>query len=91
MVGAVEPGVSIIRWSTDGLYLFLQRAEPQRHSATILRMHVRTAHTEILRVLKPADPSAVLSGLTRVSADGESYAYSFQRDLSTLYLVRGVK
>ena len=84
-------GVSIIRWSTDGLYLFLQRAEPQRHSATILRMHVRTAHTEIWRVLKPADPTAVLSGLTRVSADGESYAYSFQRDLSTLYLVRGVK
>jgi serine/threonine protein kinase len=91
VVGAVEPGVSIIRWSADGVYLFLQRAEPERHSATILRMNVRSGHTEIWRVLKPADPSAVLSGLTRVSGDGESYAYSFQRDLATLYLVKGVK
>jgi len=90
-VDAVDPGVSIIRWSTDERYLFLQRMQAERRSATILRMDVRTGHAEIWRELKPPDPTTLLYGLARISADGKSYAYSFQRDLATLYLVKGVK
>jgi Tol biopolymer transport system component len=90
-IGAVEPGVSVIRWSGDGRNLFLQRTQADRPSATILRMDVRTGHTEIWRELKPPDPTALLFNTARLSADGKSYAYSFQRDLATLYLVKGVK
>jgi len=90
-VGAVEPGVSIIRWSGDRRYLFLQRVQGNLRSATILRMDVLSGHQEIWRDLKLADPAALFFGLARISADGKSYAYSFQRDLATLYLVKGVK
>ncbi|HXA67606.1 MAG TPA: protein kinase [Bryobacteraceae bacterium] len=90
-VGAVEPGVSIIRWSGDRRYLFLQRVQGNLRSATILRMDVRSGHQEIWRDLKLVDPAALFFGLARISADGKSYAYSFQRDLATLYLVKGVK
>jgi len=91
VIGAVEPGVSVIRWSGDGRSLFLQSTQADRRRATILRMDVRTGHTEIWRELRPPDPTALLFNMARLSADGKSYAYSFQRDLATLYLVKGVK
>jgi hypothetical protein len=90
-LGAVEPGVSIIHWSGDGRYLFLQRTRAERRSAILLRLDLRSGQTEIWRELKPPDPTALMSGLARLSADGKSYAFSFQRDLATLYLVKGVK
>ena len=90
-VGAVDPNVSIIRSSNDGRYIFLQRAQDKRRSAAILRMDVRTGHQEVWRELKLVDPAALFFGSARLSADGKSYAYSFQRDLATLYLVKGVK
>jgi len=90
-LGAVDPNVSIIRSSGDGRYLFLQRSQEKRRSATILRVDVRTRHQEVWRELKLVDPAALFFGTARISADGRSYAYSFQRDLATLYLVKGVK
>jgi len=89
--GAVEPNVSVIRFSGDGHYLFLQRAQGKRRIAAILRMDVRTGHQEVWRELKLVDPAALYYGTARVSADGKSYAFSFQRDLATLYLLKGVK
>lgn len=90
-LGKVEPDVSVIRSSGDGRYLFLQRAQNKRPSATILRMDVRTGRQEVWRELKLVDPAALFFGMARISADGKAYAYSFQRDLATLYLVTGVK
>ena len=89
--GTVDPEVSIIRWSGDGRYLFLQKTQAERRSATLLRFDIRSGRSEIWRELKPPDPTALFSGLARLSADGKSYAYSFQRDLATLYLVTGVR
>jgi hypothetical protein len=45
----------------------------------------------VWRELKLVDPAALFFGTARLSADGKSYAYSFQRDLAILYLVKGVK
>jgi hypothetical protein len=39
--------------------------------------------------LKLVEPAALFFGSARLSADGKSYAFSFQRDLATLYLVKG--
>jgi hypothetical protein len=83
--------VSIIRFNGDGRYLFLQRAQDKRRNAAILRVDVRTGRRELWRDLKLVDPAALYYGQARVSADGTSYAFSFQRDLATLYVVTGVK
>jgi Tol biopolymer transport system component len=90
-VGAVEPGVFVIRFSGDGRYLFLGRAQEKMRNATILRMDVRTGHTEVWQELKLTDPVESFFGPVRLTPDGKSYAYSFQRDSDTLYLVKGVK
>ncbi|MGP0071233.1 MAG: protein kinase domain-containing protein [Bryobacteraceae bacterium] len=90
-LGAVGPGISVIRWSGDGAHLFLQRGDAEHRSETILRMDVPSGHTEIWRDLKLPDRTGFFFGSARLSADGKSYAFTFQRDLATLYLVRGIQ
>ena len=90
-IGSVGRSDTVMRWSSDGRHLFLQRNEPDNRTAKILRMDVHTGRSEIWRDLKPPEPTAVVTGLARISGDGKSYAFSYQRDLATLYLVRGLK
>jgi hypothetical protein len=80
-----------LRWSGDGRYQFLQRNEPEHRNAKIMRMDVHTGKSEIWREMKPPEQTGVVTGLVRISGDGKSYAFSYQRDLATLYLVRGLK
>ncbi len=91
VVGTVEGNIGVMRWSDDGRHLFLQRALADRRGMTILRLDVQTGNQEVWRELKLPDPTTLFYGSARVSADGKSYAFSFQRDLSTLYVVSGVK
>lgn len=88
--GSVNSGVSAIRWSGDGRYLFLLRRDGTARES-VLRMDATTGRTEIWRELKPPDPIAVFFQSVALSADGQAYAFSYQRDLATLYLVAGVE
>ena len=90
-IGSVGRSDIVMRWSSDGRYLFLQRNEPENRNAKIIRMDVHTGRSEIWRELKPPEQTGVVTGLARISGDGKSYAFSYQRDLATLYLVRGLK
>lgn len=91
VVAPTERNVGLVRWSGDGQHLFLQRARADSRGMTILRLDVRNGTVEVWRELKLPDPTALFFGPVRISADGQSYAFSFQRDLATLYLVKGVK
>jgi Tol biopolymer transport system component len=90
-LGAVGPDTSVIRWSGDGAHIFLQRTDAKHGSASILRMDARSGHMEVWRDLKLPDRAAFYYGSAKLSSDGKSYAFTFQRDLSTLYLVNGIK
>jgi hypothetical protein len=59
--------------------------------AAILRLDTSTGRTEMWRELKTPDPMASLFPSVVLSADGQAYAFSYQRDLATLYLVKGVR
>jgi len=82
-------GESVVRWSGDGRYLFLQQREPA--SIKISRLDVTTRRKEPWLVVKVPEPGAQLLGPLALSADGKSYAITFQRDLANLFLVRGLK
>ena len=90
-LGAVGPDTSVIRWSGEGTHIFLQRTDAKHHSASILRMDARSGHMEVWRDLKLPDSSAFFVTSARLSADGQSYAFTFQRDLATLFLVKGIR
>jgi hypothetical protein len=57
---------------------------------SIFRVEVSTGKKDLWRELKPPEPGAVFFGPVALSADGKSYAFSFQRDLAVLYLATGL-
>jgi len=91
VIGPVTPGDAVLRWSSDGRYLFVQHNGPEERGTEILRVDVDTGRAEPWRKLVPPDRGATVFTAARISADGKSYAFSYQRDLATLYLVKGLK
>jgi len=57
----------------------------------ISRLDVSTGRRESWREVKTPDPVGV--GITKVvmTPDGQSFAYSFQRDITTLFLIGGLR
>jgi serine/threonine protein kinase/Tol biopolymer transport system component len=89
-LGPIEAGDSVIAWSADGRYLFIQHNTSENRSTRIFRMDVHSGKKELWRELRPADPGAYIFGQVYLTPDATSYAFSYQRDLETLYLVQGV-
>jgi serine/threonine protein kinase len=89
-IAEVQPGDTVIRWSADGRYLFYKRAEGDA-AASIFRLEVASGRSELWRQLRPADPAGVSMVSVSITPDGSSYGYSFQRDLTNLYLGEGLK
>ena len=85
----LQPGESVVRWSNDGRYLFLQQREPS--SIKIARLELATRRKEPWLVVKVPEPGATFFGPLALSADGKACATTFQRDLANLFLVRGLK
>ncbi len=79
-----------IRWTGDGKGLYVQRGTgvPARVDVVDLASGARRPWKE----LRPPDPAGVLAiGPILVSADGQSYVYSYRRQLDDLYLVEGLR
>jgi Tol biopolymer transport system component len=85
----LQNGESVVRWSGDGRYLFLQQREPT--SIKISRLEIATGRKEPWFVVKVPEPGAQFFGPLALSADGKACASTFQRDLANLFLVRGLK
>jgi len=89
-VAGYEAGEWPAGWSADGrfLYVFSTSEIPLR----VGRVDLETGRREAWRVIAPAD-SAGIRGIDMfvASADGRSYAYSFSRTASTLYVVEGAR
>jgi eukaryotic-like serine/threonine-protein kinase len=74
----------------DRRFLFIRRSGgiPVR----VDRLDLSTGRRERWKELAPADRTGVISISTIfLSADGTAYAYTYQRLLSELYLVEGLK
>jgi eukaryotic-like serine/threonine-protein kinase len=79
-----------VRWSADGRSLFVYRRGVV--PAKAYRVDVATGRAELWKELMPADAA----GVTDIVAicptpDGRSYVYSYNRLLSNLYIVEGLK
>jgi Tol biopolymer transport system component len=86
----VQAGESVVRWSADGRSLFLRQNEGL-NAVKINRLDLGSGREELWKELKPADPVAVQMVQVVMTPDGNAYAYSFQRDICTLYLAAGLK
>jgi serine/threonine protein kinase len=89
-IANLESGESVIRWSGDGRFLFLRKLE-EPTLLKISRLEVATGRKELWKELRAPDPVGVQILQLVMTPDGNSYAYSFQRDISTLYLAQGLR
>ena len=89
-ISSAEPGESVIGWSADGRHLFLSKLEGPS-SLEISRLDLSTGRREPWRELKTPDPVGVTISKVVMTTDGESFAYSFQRDITTLFLIGGLR
>ena len=88
------PGASAddvpIRWTADSRSLYLQAGADI--PARIEIVDVATGVRRLFKELTPPDPAGILAlGPIRLSADGESYVYSYRRIIDTLFVVDGVR
>jgi serine/threonine protein kinase/Tol biopolymer transport system component len=76
--------------SDDGDWLYVETGRYAQ--GEIARVHLRDGRREPLRSLQPPDPAGVTNVLRVVmTPDGSSYAYTFVRAISALYLVEGIE
>jgi Tol biopolymer transport system component len=89
-VAAYEAGQWPGGWSADGRFLYL--FSPSEIPLRVWQVDLETGRREIWRVIAPAE-SAGTRGFDMfvVAADGRSYAYSYSRTASTLYVVEGAR
>ena len=85
-----EPGESVIGWGADGRHLFLSKVE-QPSFVKISRLDISTGRKELWRELRTPDSVGVAISKVVVTPDGQSFAYSFQRDITTLFLIGGLR
>jgi hypothetical protein len=84
-------GESVIRWQRGGRHVFLAETASDHHSVKVLRAGIDTGRKETLYDVPVSESGGQLFGPISLSADGSSYAYSFQRDLTNLFLVDGLR
>jgi hypothetical protein len=90
-VPGVPAGFAPSEWTADSSSLLMD-AEEGRDRLGIYRVNVETGKRELLRTLSPKDPAGlVFVGRIVVSPDARSYAYSYYRMNSVLYVISGLK
>jgi eukaryotic-like serine/threonine-protein kinase len=78
------------QWSADGQSLYVYRRGPP--PARIFRLDIATGRKVLWKELVPADAGGIVDVVgVCVTPDGSSYAYSYARVLSDLFVVEGVK
>ena len=90
-VPGFTPGDTVVRWSNDGRFIFLWRRDAGA-PARMFRLEVASGRREPWIELRPPEPSGIYTYTALVlTANGNSYAYTYGRTLSRLYLVDGLR
>ena len=88
-IPGVEPDDKFLAWSADGRAIFVSPVAVPRG---VYRIDLSTGKRSLWRVLAPADPVGVINTYgIQISADEQSYCYSYARNISDLYLVEGLR
>jgi eukaryotic-like serine/threonine-protein kinase len=86
----IAAGDEVVGWSADGRYVYLRNNEGPA-AMKISRLDLAARREEPWKELKPADPVGVELESFVMTPSGNAYAYSYRRDISTLYLASGLK
>ena len=90
-IPGIERGDLPIRWAEDGHRIFVRRPAPDGPRFRLYRLDIATGKTDFLKEIGPIDPVGAQMANVVITPDGKSYAYCYQRDVSNLYLVKGLR
>src|SRR4029077_7165141 len=92
-IPGIAPGEVVYQWSADGRRAYVMaRVNPTLFPRSVFRIDLAGGKRELWRELAPADRTGI-SGFRSfyMAADESSYAYSYTRGQSELYIVEGLK
>jgi len=87
-VPGIRPGEQPMQWTRDGRSLLVWDLT---FPARIQRVGVEDGERELALKIMPEDPTGVLYGQILLAPDGDHYVYRYRRDLSTVFLVEGIR
>jgi Tol biopolymer transport system component len=92
----LAPGDWPLRWSSDGRVLYVLEAGASGHPlllpARVFRLDTSTHQRTLWRTFAPSDSAGLRTiGLVLPTPDGRHYVYDYQRTLSELFLVSGLR
>lgn len=90
-IRGIEPGDRPLKWAEDGEHIFLKQSSSDGTSVRLFRLSVTSGKRDFIKAIGPTDPVGARMMSVAITPDGKSYAYSYQRDLGSLYLVKGLK
>lgn len=89
-VSGMGPDDQVIRWSVDGRSLYVFR--PANVPFRLERLDLASGRRALVREFAPADRTGVLNGWGgTLTDDTKSYAYSYARMMSRLFVVEGAR
>lgn len=89
-VPGIAPQDTITRWGADGRSILV--FQPFQVPTRVERVELATGRRTLVREIAPSDRTGVLRVIGVAVADNEkSYAYAYDRDLSHLVMIEGVK
>ena len=86
------PNDDLIQWSADGRFLYVRGAGDS--TLEFFRVNLSTGRRELWKRIEPADPVGwigIQPAAVRMTPDGKSYAYSYWKTLTELYLADNLK
>jgi hypothetical protein len=88
VIGSAEPGNVAVRWTPDGRSIYLQHIGLEQPFLRIYKVEAASGRRAVWKEIRPADPVGVTMGPAWVTPDGAGYAYTYYRDLASLYVIR---
>jgi hypothetical protein len=86
----LDAGESPSGWTADGQFLYL--SQMQQRPMSVTRLEIATGRRQFWKRLPDLPENTELKCETAViTPDGQSYAYTYSRHQSDLYLVQGAK
>jgi Tol biopolymer transport system component len=87
-IAAMRPGEVQCQWTADGRGIYVWA--PGETRTEVWKIDLATGRRDLVRRLEPSDAAGLVnvSG-ARITPDGRTYAYTYDRRLSDLYLASG--
>jgi len=91
-VAGFEPGDVLLRWSSDGRYVYAASGNRRSLTARVYRIEPATGRREEWKVFSLPDPAGI-SGVScnAITPDGRNFVFTYGQQFSDLYLVDGLR